>query len=400
MVTIYYPHFDLVSKGLLPQQNHVLNIKLLSLMCDQILVLPSHLLDISYSELVHLNNEISDFFHSGKIVTSIYQGQNGVGEYYLKKIDEANDTELKSAYQIKKDYVLCNLFEEPHIIFRDNEKEKGLFQIVFNEANILQATESNNAKLKHSVEIFKNEFYNRSERKGAYLTIKDVDEMTMDLIHEKCIYKTHRNFFLKNMIGSYYYCGSLANSAITAYNPYFINISYDDFSKSNPYGSSKIYSPEFLLNVLIGLKIFDTPADALRLSSEDIDEIKNHKAWNEFRNNYSSLCIYADDFQRAINLETDKQKRIDKIKRIVFGMAYGIADLPLSTIIGLILNGFWGTAIGILLISVEAFFNESKLYKRIQYSTTDAFIDRLIQSKEPLYVISNRIKHQIEKELI
>ena len=399
MVTIYYPHFDLVSKGLLPKQNHILNIKLLTLMCDQVLVLPSHLLDIPYAELVHLNNSMVDFFHSGKIVTSIYQGQSGITDYYLRKIDDANDTELKSAYQVKTDFILRYLFEEPHIIYRDNEKEKGLFQLIYNEANSIQATESNNSKLKHSVAVFEDEFYNRSERKGALLTIKDVQEMTLDLIHKKSIYKAHQQFFLKNMIGSYYYCGSLANSAITAYNPYFINIAYDDFSKANPYASSKIYSPEFLLNILLGLKIVSNSSDILRLSSKDIDEIKSHKAWSEFRNNYSSLCAYTDDFQKVINFELDKQKRIDKTKRIVFGIASGITNLPISTIIGLITNGLVGVAIGILLIFFEAFFNESKLYKKIEYATTDAFIDRLICSKEPLYVISNRIKTQVEKEI-
>lgn len=399
MVTIYYPHFDLVSKGLLPKQNHALNIKLLTLMCDQVLVLPSHLLDIPYGELVHLNNEMADFFHDGKIVTSIYQGQSSVADYYLRKINDINDRELSSIYQIKMDYILHYLFEEPHIVFRDNEKEKGLFQLIYNEANLLQASESNNSKLKHSVAVFENEFYSKCERKGALLTIKDVQEMILDLIQKKRIYKAHQYFFMKNMIGSYYYCGSFANSAITAYNPYFINIAYDDFSKTNPYGSSKIYSPEFLLNIFKGLKIVSSPSDILMLSSKDVDEIKSHGAWGEFRNNYSSLCTYVDDFQRAINFEVDKQKRIDKIKRIVFEITYGIADLPISTIIGLITNGLLGTAIGILLIAVEAFFNESKLCKRIQYATTDAFIDRLYQSKEPLYVIGNRIKQQIEKEL-
>ena len=37
MITIYYPHFDLETKGLIQKQNHVANIILLSLICDQVL---------------------------------------------------------------------------------------------------------------------------------------------------------------------------------------------------------------------------------------------------------------------------------------------------------------------------------------------------------------------------
>lgn len=401
MVTIYYPHFDLVSKGLLVRQNHILNIKLLTLLCDQVLVLPSHLLDVPYDELVSLNNGLSDFFYDGKIVTSIYQGQNGIDDYYLRKIDSINDKRLQSMYRAKVDYALHHFFEEPQIIFRDNEKEKGLFQVIYNEANNIQVKESNNQKLKHSVSVFEEEFYCRSDRKGEYLTIQDVQELTEDLIKTRKIYKAHQPFFLKNMIGAYYYCGSLANSAITAYNPYFIDIAYDKFSGAIPYKSNKIYSPDFLLDILMGLKVISDPSDILLLSSKDIDFIKHHKAWIEFRDNYYSLCGNIDDFQRMINFEVDKQKKIDKLKRIIFGVAYGLADIPVSAIVGLITQGSWGiaTAIGILLLVGNSVFAETKLHNKIQHTTTDMLIDKLKQSKEPLYVISKRIGYQVEKEL-
>lgn len=137
-------------------------------------------------------------------------------------MDGLNDKALKSEYRIKSDYILHHFFENPRVIFRDNEKEKGLFQIIYNETNNYQATESNNQKLKHSVSAFEEEFHTRSEKKGEYLTIQDVQELIADLIKTKRIYKTHQSFFVKNMIGSYYYCGSLANSAITAYNPFLL----------------------------------------------------------------------------------------------------------------------------------------------------------------------------------
>lgn len=149
----------------------------------------------------------------------------------------------------------------------------------------------------------------------------------------------------------------------------------------------------------MGLNIISNASDILLLSSKDIDAIKRNKVWTEFRDNYCALCTNTDDFQRMVDFEIEKQKKIDKIKRIMFGITYGLPDIPISTIIGLIAQGFWGPAMGILLLVGKIYFSESRLYKRIQHATTDAFIDRLIQSKEPLYVISRRIGYQIEKEL-
>lgn len=399
MITIYYPHFDLETKGLIQKQNHVANIILLSLICDQVLILPSHLLYLSNRDLNELSCSLNGFFHSGKIVTSIYKGQSCIKEYYDQKVYFTENPGTKNALLAKSEYILQNLFEEPETIYRDNKKEKELFQFMFNEENCKQAENSKNRKLIHSANVYKNEFYRRSEYKGDYLSIDDVQKMTSDLIDRRLVYKAHHNFFIRNMISAYYYCGSLANSAIPAYNPFFTDISYDVFSKSIPFSSNKIYSPDFLLNILLGLGVISKPDDILLLTSEDIDIIKSNKAWREFRDSYSSLCEYTDNLQKLIDYETDRQRRIDRIKRIVFNIAYGLADLNISSIIGLIIHGFIGLAIGVLLILVNSFFSESKPYRGIKRASTDYIIDKLVQSKRPLYVINNRIAQQIENEI-
>lgn len=399
MIRIYYPHFDLVSKGMLKSQNHIINIKLLTLMCDQVLVLPSHLLELPLTELFSLYSTLGDFFHDGRIATSIYQGQSNIIDYYYSKVESTDDHIRKRSYQLKADFILHSLFEEPRVIFRDNQKEKALFQIVYNDANTVQAAKTKNQKLKHSVSVFENEFINRSEAKGAYLTITDVQGMLSDLITHKQVYKSHYAFFTKNMISSYYYCGSLANSAIPAYNAYFVNIAYDDFSKSNPFHSNKIYSPDFLLNILLGLKVISNPSDILSLSSKDIDEIKHHNAWIDFRDSYHLLCLYADNLQELIDYESNKQKKIEIIKRVVFNILFSFVDTPITGIVGLFANGFWGLAMGIILKILVPFFTETKSIQLIQHRTTDIIIDRLIQTKEPLYIICCKIRNQIEKEM-
>ena len=60
MATIYYPHLDLENRKLLnTTPDHVVNIKLLTLMADHVLILSSHLLDAKADYLYMIKNGLS-----------------------------------------------------------------------------------------------------------------------------------------------------------------------------------------------------------------------------------------------------------------------------------------------------------------------------------------------------
>ena len=82
MVTIYYPYFDLESRGLIPSVNdHVLNIKLLLLIADRVLILTSHLLDTDIKRLSDIIDELHAFAIEGNIVFPLYEGQMRIEDY-------------------------------------------------------------------------------------------------------------------------------------------------------------------------------------------------------------------------------------------------------------------------------------------------------------------------------
>jgi hypothetical protein len=295
--------------------------------------------------------------------------------------------------------MLHQLLINTTVIKRDNEQEKGLFQTAYNDANIQQARLTSNNKLKHTATKFYDEFYERSERSGLLLTVQDVNQMINDLVRDKKIYKSHIPFLQRNLIGSYYYCGSLANSAVTAYNPYFVEIHYDKVSEGIPHKSSNAYNPEFLYQVLKGLKIINSPKDIYMLTSKDIDIIRNHKVWSEFVDMFVQLYGDTGTLQTLINTEFDKQRRYDRVKSMVFSITNGIFDFMLGDIIGLLLAGYWAFAVGLLFTLLGSVFGETRVHTKLKCKSTDAIIDGLIHSKEPMYVFTTRIRKQLEYEI-
>ena len=397
MITIYYPHIDLQNKGLLQGKiNHSLNIKLLLLLADQVLILPSHMIDANYQILETLNRELFDFFLAGKIVGSIYANQANLNEYFREKSFFASTAKERTRIQVQADYIQQNLFENPILIKRDNTAERDRFQVVFNDINHSKIENTKNYRLVKAVKIFEESFYSQKEQENHLLSIQDVQFLIEDLLNKKKIARTHVSFFNQNMIGAYYYCGSFANNAITAYNPYFSDISFNMLSEHTPYRSTEIYKPEFLLNILLGLKIIDSPDDFGALQSSDYDIIKKHKAWCEFVRLYNELQENATVLEKLIEHEQGIKNKIDKAKSIVFDLLYGFADLAVSSLIGLIIQGFFGLAIGIALMVVGAFFSNSKTSSKLQYSTSDRFIERIISSKEPMYVVNSRLRGRID----
>jgi len=398
VTTIYYPHYDLESKGLiLHGVDHLRNIILLLILSDRVLLQPSHLIATEYNNLLIINDRLSDYIHSGKIVTSIHSGQSSIDEFYREKQFYASSKAERNRIEIRSDYISTHLFDNPNSVFqRDNTKERELFHVVYNDINRQQLSVSTNNRLKHSGSVFEDEFQELYERKGDYLAEEDVNALLADAEKAKKMPRNHIPFFKRNMIGAYYYCGSLANGAITAYNPYFVDLNYDVLSKDIAYKSTNAFNPDFLLDILLGTHIISHPDEITQLSNEDIDIIRNHKSWKEFVQLISQLYDNAFVMENFILQELTVQEKYDKWKSILFNMFYGLTDLTISSVIGLFLQGFLGIGFGVLMLTFGTLFGESKIGRTLQYATVDRIIDGAIRAKEPLYVLTQRIKQRID----
>lgn len=390
--TIYYPHFDLENKGFFRvAPNHVLNIKLLSLLADKILIRSSHLLNTQLTNLHIIENELYDFILDGKVETAIYNTHDTLEDYFENKIEETVYSNLRHDYKIKSDYLKNRIFNNnPQLIYIDNEFERQNFHLIYTETNLIKAKQSSNRYLIRSAQEFQEEMYKRMNQKGTYLNLSEVDIMIYDLIKKGKIKKSHYNFFLDNQIGTYYYCGSMASSSTVAYNPYFQNIQFEKISSHIEYTSSYVYDPEFLLNILLRLKIINTAEDIEKLSSKDIDLIHKQKAWKWFQEIFSVLYNDAITFDEFTKREEDIQKKIEKIKKFVFGLSLGaVSDAAISSIVGMFLFGHVAGAISLIL---SLLIEDSKMIQQFQESTTDRIIERIYATKEPFYVITSKIK--------
>lgn len=240
MKTIYYPHFDLENKGLLKKiPNHVLKIKLLSLIADKILIRSSHLLNTQLTNLHMIENKLNDFIKDGKVETAIYETHYTLEDYFENKIEEAADNSVRHDYRMKSDYILKSIFNNrSQLIYIDNEYERKNFYLIYTEANIHKSQQLDDYSLIESAKEFQEEIFNRTERKRSYLNLSEVDMMVFDLLKSGKISENQYSFFLHNQIGAYYYCGSIASSSIVAYNPYFQNIQFEKLSSNIEYTSS------------------------------------------------------------------------------------------------------------------------------------------------------------------
>lgn len=392
MKTIYYPHFDLENKGLLKSTpNHVLNIKLLILLADKILIRMSHLLNTNLMNLHIIEDELYDFILDGKVETAIYNTNDTLDNYFGNKIEETIADDLRHDYKIKSEYLKNRIFNNnPHLIYIDNEHEKQNFHMLYTETNLLKAKQSRNRYLIRSAQEFQEEIYKRMNEKGAYLNLSEVDIMIFDLIKRGKVKKNHYDFFLSNQVGAYYYCGSIASSSIVAYNPYFQNIQFENISKHIEYTSSYVYDPNFLLNVLLKLNIINKAEDIEKLSSKDIDLIHKQKAWTWFQNIFSTLYDDAVTLDEFVKREENVQKKIQKIKKFVFGLSLGTAsDAAISYIVGMFLAGHVAGAISLIL---GLAIGDSKMIQHIQEKTTDKIIERIYATVEPFYVITSKVK--------
>ena len=398
---IYYPYYDLINRGLINKNvDHILNIKLLLLLADKVLLLTSHLLNSSIIEINALSYAFHDFVADGKIVTVLYEGQNSVEDYTASKVEQQDNRLIRDQYILKSDLLLRNLFDcKPEIIQVDNSQERKQFQSLYTETNIALAKESKNKTLIQTALLFQEELQNRTEREGTSLHIDQINKLIIKLVKEKKISRNHSDFLFRNQVGAYYYCGSIAHSSVVAYNPYFLDINFGETTKNTPYHSSRAFSPEFLLNLLLGLHIINSKDDIRNLSNKDIDIIRNSSAWSSFQSTFNLLQDEADILSLLLSHEQNVQRKIDKIKKFVFAVMIGFTENFLSYLIGVFMQGLVVSGILVLIFASSNLITDTLPIKRLKLKTSDALVDSIYAKREPLYIITQRIKNAVDNLL-
>lgn len=200
MATIYYPHLDLENKWLLQYPpDHILNIKLLTLLADDVLILSSHLLDADINQLHAIKDGLYAFIIDGKVKTVLYKGYGTLEEYLHHKTESLLDQTLRLSYQGKADYINARIFDHnSHLLSVNNEQEREQFHNIYVDTNLNKARQIGNRWLIHSALEFRDEVYKRRDQKATYLTLPEINQAIFDLMKAGRIKEPHYSFFLKN----------------------------------------------------------------------------------------------------------------------------------------------------------------------------------------------------------
>lgn len=149
------------------------------------------------------------------------------------------------------------------------------------------------------------------------------------------------------------------------------------------------------MNVLISLNIINDSEDIKYLSSKDVDIIRNHKAWKDFQDLFSILYDEAFIFNEFIKREQDIQRKMEWIKGLLFSAPFGVVgETLLSPISTAVFPGILGIAISNMLNYLAGSHRTVRL---VRESTIDRIVENFIASKEPLYVITSRLKRTVDK---
>lgn len=221
MKYIYYPEYELEYTNLLNRKSteeHILNIKLLMFLCDQIILPPSHLLYTSNENILSLIKNLRNFFSAGKIVTTHYQ--QGIDDYFASRIDRIQDPIFKYAKEVQAQLIKEELLFDKNI---EHNKSDEKMQLSLFDTNLTESIQSSTIHKKSS-RILLEEMKKLSDKTGEAIHSNQFSSIITDMLDNHNITKAQQNYFLNLMSNAYYYSGTYTMNALVSYNSYFETI--------------------------------------------------------------------------------------------------------------------------------------------------------------------------------
>lgn len=247
-VVIYYPYFELEKDRLIQKTNHELNLKVLSLICDSVLLPPSHLLELSLSSLDFLKAEFKLFFDNQTFTTSVGSNQTNLNEFYFEKRLQSIDwNEIKE----RKSCEIIELFSNTdYFRKRDITRQSFVFYEQLKDLILTESEYINNVFTKRKINILETEIDKILNKKGFFISKKDFDNL-IDRLKENRRLLSFQHKILKDFSNSaYYYAGGLGNNSIIGHSSYFQSVQINLLKLNTEYSPIILYNPSFFCDVL------------------------------------------------------------------------------------------------------------------------------------------------------
>lgn len=386
MKYIYYPEYELEYTNLLNRKSteeHILNIKLLMFLCDQIILPPSHLLYTSNENILSLIKNLRNFFSAGKIVTTHYQ--QGIDDYFASRIDRIQDPIFKYAKEVQAQLIKEELLFDKNI---EHNKSDEKMQLSLFDTNLTESIQSSTIHKKSS-RILLEEMKKLSDKTGEAIHSNQFSSIITDMLDNHNITKAQQNYFLNLMSNAYYYSGTYTMNALVSYNSYFEKIKlHNSLLNTHENATNLIINPYFLQSLfqIIGIDM----QDIYQLDVNGYKEIMSHKYWNQFMTIFNSLYDNAEVLNELLKqrqtLTAIYQNRKDKLFKVL-----DILNNLLLNILLIPFNPAIGIGIPFVISALRLFFPFTKFESSIQAKTSDKIIDLIIRNSDPLYEFSYRL---------
>lgn len=377
-VVIYYPYFELEKDRLIQKTNHELNLKVLSLICDSVLLPPSHLLELSLSSLDFLKAEFKLFFDNQTFTTSVGSNQTNLKEFYFEKRLQSIDwNEIKE----RKSCEIIELFSNTdYFRKRDITRQSFVFYEQLKDLILTESEYINNVFTKRKINILETEIDKILNKKGFFISKKDFDNL-IDRLKENRRLLSFQHKILKDFSNSaYYYAGGLGNNSIIGHSSYFQSVQINLLKLNTEYSPIILYNPSFFCDVLKKIKVIESDEDILKLSPTDIHELRQSDAFEKFilqYNKFSEICQQTIDNE---NFRNTIAKSIDlKIK--TYKWAFSFSSF-ISTL-GLLVSQDAFILSMYLLGLLESYISNFSFSKKFYAKTIDKVRSSLVERIDP-----------------
>ena len=377
-MVIYYPYFELEKDRLIQKTNHELNLKVLSLICDSVLLPPSHLLELSLSSLDFLKAEFKLFFDNQTFTTSVGSNQTNLNEFYFEKRLQSIDwNEIKE----RKSCEIIELFSNTdYFRKRDITRQSFVFYEQLKDLILTESEYINNVFTKRKINILETEIDKILNKKGFFISKKDFDNL-IDRLKENRRLLSFQHKILKDFSNSaYYYAGGLGNNSIIGHSSYFQSVQINLLKLNTEYSPIILYNPSFFCDVLKKIKVIESDEDILKLSPTDIHELRQSDAFEKFilqYNKFSEICQQTIDNE---NFRNTIAKSIDlKIK--TYKWAFSFSSF-ISTL-GLLVSQDAFILSMYLLGLLESYISNFSFSKKFYAKTIDKVRSSLVERIDP-----------------
>lgn len=386
MKYIYYPEYELEYTNLIKKDStdHILNIKILMFLCDQVLIPPSHLLNTQNNNIFKMIKYLREFFCAGKIGTTHYY--DNLNEYFVSRTERIQDPIKKIEKEQQANRIITDLF--PNHLSEYNKSDEKI-QLCLFDTRLKELLSESNLHQKSSVALL-GQMDALSNKTGEAIYSNQFREILKNMLNNKDISKKELNYFMDFMSNAYYYSGTYTMKTAVSYNSYFEKIKlHNSLINTHEGATNLIINPHFLANLfgVIGINL----EDIYRLNLLNYEEIMSHKYWKDFMSIFDNLYTSAEQLNSLLR-EKEALKTIYRNRKDTIFSLFDVMNKIFSMVLWKDVSPFVEIGVAVIINMLKSFLPPLRnLEASVKNSASEKITNLIARNNDPLYEFSYRL---------